>query len=260
MEINKLIKKINNDYPEIIAMDFDNTGLNIGDDSEKITGIIVCLDVDMGAIDLAIKNNANLILSHHPITFNSYKNITKDINSKRIRKIIRNGINCYSMHTNFDLNIEKGMTKLVLDKFTFKNIKNKYYFDEIKYNNKKYGIGIGFSLTKKIDIYNLYKEAIKSFNLDMNRTALYKFNDSVKNIAIAPGSGRSEVKEVIEKKYDLFITSDLSHNDILDLKDSGISYINLTHYGIEKVFVDYMEKYINKFDKKLKVYKYYSNM
>ena len=83
---------------------------------------------------------------------------------------------------------------------------------------------------------------------------------SQKTISIRPRSGKSEVKEVIEKNCDLYISSDLSHNDILNLKDAGISYINLTHYWIEKVFIDYIKIYVNKIDKNLKVYTYYSDM
>ena len=66
--------------------------------------------------------------------------------------------------------------------------------------------------------------------------------------------------ESVYNNYDLYITSDLSHNDILDLSDEGISYMNLTHYGLEKVFVNYMEKYIKKLINNKKVYTYFSNM
>ena len=135
----------------------------------------------MGAIDEAIKNNCYLIISHHPITFHSYKNITNDINSKRIRKIIQNKINCYSIHSNFDLNIKNGMTKLVLNKLMFKNIKNVSYFNEFKYKNIKYGTGIIFELNKKINIQNIYELAIKKLKLDEKKTALYNVIDFTKN-------------------------------------------------------------------------------
>ena len=260
MKINELVKKINLEYPEEIALDFDNTGLNIGDDEEVINNILVCLDVDMGAINEAKKNACNLIISHHPLTFNSYKNITIDINSKRIKEAIKNNINLYSMHTNFDMNITKGMSKLVFDKLGFKNVKNISYIDELIYKKKKYGMGICFDLTKSIDIEELYYKAIKKLNLDDKKTTLYKVKNNVKRICMMPGSGRSDVGYVIKNKFDLYITSDLSHNDILDLVDSNINYINLTHYGLEKVFVEFISKYLNKIVKKNKIYEYYSNM
>ena len=260
MKIKELIKKINIDYPEEIALDFDNTGFNIGDDNEDIDNILVCLDVDMGAIKEAINKKCNLIISHHPLTFNSYKNITIDINSKRIKEVIKNDINLYSIHTNFDMNINKGMSKLVFDKLGFKNVKNISHIDEIIYKKKKYGMGICFDSSKIVFIDDLYKDFIKKLNLDDKKTALYKIKDSIKRICIMPGSGRSDVSFVIKNKFDLYITSDLSHNDILDLVDSNINYINLTHYGLEKVFVDYMSTYINKIIKKNKIYKYFSNM
>lgn len=260
MRLKEIIKKINIDYPEEIAMDFDNTGLNIGDDEDNINNILVCLDVDMGAIKKAMDNKCNLIVSHHPLTFNSFKDITTDINSKRIKEVIKNNINLYSVHTNFDMNINKGMSKLVFDEIGFKNSRKHSCIDEIIYKKRKYGMGICFELFKSMDIDALYNKAIINLNLDNKKTSIYKVKDSIKKICIMPGSGRSDVNYVIKNKFDLYITSDLSHNDILDLVDSNISYINLTHYGLEKVFVDYMSKYLSKIYNKNKIYKYYSNM
>ena len=260
MKINELIKKLNKDYPEEIALDFDNTGLNIGDGENIIKDILICVDVDMEAIKLAKEYNCNLIISHHPLTFNSYKNITTDINSKRIKEVIKNNINVYSMHTNFDMNIDKGMAKLVFDKLDFKNVKNISHIEEFVYKKKKYGMGICFELPKAMHLDDIYNKSIKILELDDKKTALYKVKDNVKSICIMPGSGRSDVSYVIKKKFDLFITSDLSHNDILDLVDSNINYINLTHYGLEKVFVDYMCRYVSKFVKRKSFCKYYSNM
>ena len=260
MKIYELIKKLNIDYPEEIALSFDNTGFNIGDDGEEIKSILVCLDVDMGAIKEAKEKNCNLIISHHPLTFNSYKNITSDINSKRIKEVIKNNINLYSMHTNFDMNLKNGMSKLVFDKLGFKNAKNISHIDEIVYKKKKYGMGICFELNKPIDMDSLYNKTTKILGLDEKKTSIYKVKDNVKKICIMPGSGRSDVYYVIKNKFDLYITSDLSHNDILDLVDSNINYINLTHYGLEKIFVEFMSKYISKIIKKNKVYIYYSNM
>lgn len=260
MKIRDLIKKINIDYPEEVALDFDNTGFNIGDIDEEIKSVLICLDVDMGAINEAKNNGCNLIISHHPLTFNSYKNITSDTNSKRIKEVIKNDINLYSMHTNFDMNIEKGMSKLVIDSLKLKNISKKTCIDGIKYKNKKYGMGIGFTLKNKIDINTLYDIAIKNLGLDKDKTAIYRNKTAIKKILIMPGSGRSDVNYAIYNNYDLYITSDLSHNDILDLSDEGISYMNLTHYGLEKVFVNYMEKYIKKLINDKKVYTYFSNM
>ena len=260
MKIYELIKKLNIDYPEEIALGFDNTGFNIGDDEEEINNILVCLDVDMGAIKEAKDKNCNLIISHHPLTFNSYKNITLDINSKRIKEVIKNDINLYSMHTNFDMNINKGMSKLVFDKLGFKNVKNISHIDEIIYKKKKYAMGICFELSKSIDMDDFYNKAIKNLELDDKKTSIYKVKNSIKKVCIMPGSGRSDVGYVIKNKFDLYITSDLSHNDVLDLVDSNINYINLTHYGLEKVFIGFMYKYLSNITKKIKIYTYYSKM
>ena len=115
-------------------------------------------------------------------------------------------------------------------------------------------------LSKSMDLDTLYSKALINLNIDNEKTSIYKVNNSIKRVCIMPGSGKSDVDYVIKNKFDLYITSDLSHNDILDLVDSNISYINLTHYGLEKVFVDFMSRYLSKFYNKNKIYKYFSNM
>ena len=56
--------------------------------------------------------------------------------------------------------------------------------------------------------------------------------------------GHKLLTEALEKGADVLITGDISHHDGLDAVEKGIAVIDATHYGIEKLFVPYMEKYL----------------
>lgn len=256
-EITEYIEKT---YPLNSQMDFDNSGPIVFNGEDDVTGILVCLDVTMQAIDFAINNNVNLIVSHHPMIFNEIKSINSDILSKRIKLLIKNSINVYSAHTNFDSNLKYGMGRILVNKlFSKSQIRSEEILEKYNVSWNKYGIGNIINLKSFVDfnaILNILKE-----NLDLKDFALsyYNFNSlPISKIIVIPGSGSGEIDLVISEKPDLLITSDLKHNHIIDLLDSGISYINASHYGLEKVFIEYMSKFIMK--KYKNVYTYYENI
>ncbi len=62
------------EYPDSIApvstkMDFDNVRLLAGHADAAGRKIVVSLDITMNVIDEAIKEGADLIVSHHPLFF-----------------------------------------------------------------------------------------------------------------------------------------------------------------------------------------------
>ena len=76
MKINQIIQILEEWAPTTYAEDFDNVGLLVGNPKNKCSGIIISLDTTEDVITEAVKSNCNVILSFHPIIFNSLKKIT----------------------------------------------------------------------------------------------------------------------------------------------------------------------------------------
>ena len=84
---------------------FDNSGLNVGNSENEISGILICIDVTPEVVEEAIINNCNLIVSHHPLIFSGLKKITGSNSvEKSVIMAIKNDISIYCGHTNFDRN------------------------------------------------------------------------------------------------------------------------------------------------------------
>lgn len=98
------IKDIYNFLNELAPFDytdkFDNTGLLIGDFNEKVTKILLSLDITNDVIDEAINRDFNLIISHHPVIFNPLKRIN---NENPAYKLARHHKNVIAIHTNLDM-------------------------------------------------------------------------------------------------------------------------------------------------------------
>lgn len=123
MNLNDLIKKIENKYPLNLAYDWDNVGLLVGDFDSEIKKVLVSLEANEKVIEEAIQNKVDLIITHHPFIFRKMNKInTKDLKGKLIHKLIKNDIALYSMHTNFDIAFD-GLNDYFMEVMGFENCK-----------------------------------------------------------------------------------------------------------------------------------------
>lgn len=245
MKITELINQIEYDFPIVSSMDFDNSGANVVDFDKELSGVLVTLDITLDAIKYANENNINLIISHHPIIFNKIRNLNDDPVANRIKLLNKYDISAYSCHTNYDVNLKNGMgtnlVDLLFDKFL---IKEQGILERYNVNDAEYGIGNIITFNKEYTFEELKKIFIENLHLDTDKICYNIYKDSIKKLVIIPGSGSSDVDLVIKEKPDLVITSELKHNQILDLKESNISYFNASHYGLENIFIDSFYKYL----------------
>lgn len=123
MKLKTLVKKIENKYPLNLAYEWDNVGVLVGDFNANINKIMVSLEANEEVIDEAIKNNVDLIITHHPFIFKKINKInTDDLKGRLIHKLIKNDIALYSMHTNFDIAFD-GLNDYFMEIMGFKDSK-----------------------------------------------------------------------------------------------------------------------------------------
>ncbi|MBO1197955.1 Nif3-like dinuclear metal center hexameric protein [Staphylococcus simiae] len=104
MTIKELMMLLDSKVPFNTAESWDNVGLLIGDETEKVSGILTALDCTEAVVDEAIELNYNTIISHHPLIFKGVQSIENKGYGKIIRKLIQHNINLIAMHTNLDVN------------------------------------------------------------------------------------------------------------------------------------------------------------
>ena len=75
MKIKKIIYEIEKIFPEKTAEEFDNVGLLFGNTEVVCSKALVCHDVTDEIIDEALNSKCELIISYHPLIFNSLKKI-----------------------------------------------------------------------------------------------------------------------------------------------------------------------------------------
>ena len=102
-KLSDIVGIINKIAPPALAEEWDNVGLQVGDTTAEIERVMVALDPGLPAIDAAIQNSCQLLLTHHPFIFKPLKRITSgDETGRLIQKAIKCGLAVLSLHTNYD--------------------------------------------------------------------------------------------------------------------------------------------------------------
>ena len=95
MKLCRIIEKLDTDFPRELACDWDNCGLLVGDTDAEIDTVLVSLDVTDACIERAVREQAQLILTHHPLIFRPLGQICEqDFIARRVRKMISTILRC----------------------------------------------------------------------------------------------------------------------------------------------------------------------
>lgn len=103
MKIKEVLSVIEQLAPVALQEGFDNCGVQIGDITQEAKGAVVCIDITEAVIDEAIALGCNLIISHHPLAFRSFKSLTGRTYIERCMiKACKHDLVVYAAHTNLD--------------------------------------------------------------------------------------------------------------------------------------------------------------
>lgn len=121
MQLIDLTKYLESIAPLAYQESYDNSGLIVGNPSMEIKKAIVSLDCLEEVVDEAIKEGANLIISHHPIVFSGLKRFNgSNYIEKVVMKAIKHDIALYAIHTNLD-NVRHGVNAKIAERLGLQN-------------------------------------------------------------------------------------------------------------------------------------------
>ncbi|PSR04420.1 MAG: NGG1p interacting factor NIF3, partial [Bacteroidetes bacterium SW_8_64_56] len=85
------------------AQDYDNVGLQVGDADRPVTSAVLALDATPEVLAEAEAQDAELVVTHHPLLFQPLDSVTADgYVSHLALQFAEAGIGLYSIHTNLD--------------------------------------------------------------------------------------------------------------------------------------------------------------
>jgi len=232
MKIKQITNKLLKVYPLSLQEEWDESGyLNKGKLDKELTKCFVCLDLTKAIVDEAIKQKANLIISHHPIFQGNEDHPMLKAYADLIKKIKKANITVLSLHTCFD-NSQQGMNFIIAHRLGLKNIK--WYKSKL---SRLVEGSFAKALTAK-QIANKFKDNFVIGYISTNVDS----NDKFKKLVICGGAGLSLFTpkyEVLSKEKALVITGDIKHHGWQDLNQYNVSAMDVGHV-LENCFVDYI--------------------
>ncbi len=227
-------------FPTEAAMDWDNVGLLVGSRDWQVKKIYIALDATEAVIDAAIRQEADLLITHHPMIFSGIKRVTgDDLVGRKVLALASHHIAYYAMHTNYDV---KGMADLSIEKMGFSS-GEVLDVTAVTEDGKEEGVGRVCDLPEGSTLASCCQMVKKAFGLD----ALRLFGDpgrQVHRLAICPGSGKSDIQTALDKGADVYVTGDIGHHDGLDALEEGLAIIDAGHYGVEHIFIEDIKTFL----------------
>ncbi|MDR2367853.1 MAG: Nif3-like dinuclear metal center hexameric protein [Deltaproteobacteria bacterium] len=90
--------------PKDLALEWDNSGLQVGDPSAPVRRVALALDATSDVILQATKAKCQLLITHHPLIFKPVKRLTpNDPRTRPAFLAIAGGLAVISAHTNWDM-------------------------------------------------------------------------------------------------------------------------------------------------------------
>lgn len=243
MKIKQLTEFLFNKYPLSLKEVWDPTGFSFKFNlSEKLTGVVLAIDITDQVVDYAIENNCNVILTHHPFLFEKTMEMEKikaPYKMSLIKKIKQHRINTISFHTNYDNHIHGTSYQIA----RFMGIENYSYFQ-----NSGYPCVLNYKTTPN-QFIKLLKDKIKINSFRTNLTDA-QLNENITKIVLMSGSGFvGDINEWTKKGADLIVSSDFRWSDWINFQQINAPILEVPHLD-EHVFVwDVSAQIKKKFDK-----------
>ena len=109
--------------PTWAAWEKDNVGLQVGNQLQNVTKILITLDVTKQIVAEAIAKKTELIISHHPLLFRPQSSITtSDTVGELVLQLAEHKISLFSAHTNLDFT-QGGVSFALAETLGLKNIR-----------------------------------------------------------------------------------------------------------------------------------------
>lgn len=224
MTVSDVFNLLNERFDFSYTMHEDNVGLLVGSGDSVVKGIHLCLDLTDESLADAIKNGANLIVTHHPVIFDGLKRVTDD---SRIYKAIRNDIAIISAHTNLDA-AEGGINHLLTKLLGLVNVV------------KPEGTGIFFIVGRVGELPEPMSadELAKKISYVLNAHVTYVGeNKAIKTLAICSGGGGGLYKEALLTKADAYLTGDCKYDYFMHAHDIGHTLFDAGHFHTEDIII-----------------------
>jgi dinuclear metal center YbgI/SA1388 family protein len=236
--------------PRRLAADWDNVGLLAGDPQQSVTKIMTCLTITPASAQEAIREQAELIVTHHPLPFHALKRLTTEQTPTRLLwQLARAGVAIYSPHTAFD-SAAAGINQQLAEGIGLTEIQ-----PLVLAKNDPDGLGSGRfgRLAKAVSLSELAAR-LQSFLKITGLHAVGGDDAKVQTIAVACGSAGSFLADAARAGCDTLVTGETQFHTCLEAEALGLNLLLPGHYASERFACERLADVLSKPFPQLKIW------
>jgi dinuclear metal center YbgI/SA1388 family protein len=227
--------------PLHLAEDWDNVGLLVGDRKQQVTRIMTCLTVTPDVVDEALREQADLILTHHPLPFRPLKQLTTDTTpGHMLLRLIRGGVAVYSPHTAFD-SAAAGINRQLADGIGLQGVEVLEVNDA---DPQQLGGGRWGTLVDSIRVTELVRR-IKQFLSVDGLHVVGALDRSLRRVAVACGAAGTFLPAAVAAGCDALVLGETSFHTCLEAEAHGLVLLLPGHYASERFAVETLAHHLD---------------
>ena len=247
-QITKILDQL---APPLLAEEWDNVGLQIGDLRLPVQRIWIALDPTPKVVKAACENNVDLLITHHPLIFRPLKSIDfESPDGSVIQMAAHHQLAIFSAHTNLDI-AREGVNDILAQRLGLRHLAilqpvqlregAKEELPPTSSDQTEHGIGRIGLLDKTLSLKALVSVVKKKLGLDFLKVA---GNPKIKisRVAICSGSGSSLMQAFLSSKAQVYISGDIHYHDAREAEKVGRAIIDIGHFPSEHLMVDALVK------------------
>lgn len=224
MTVKALYQQLDARIPSSLSCVWDNDGIMCCPDlTASVKKILLTLDVSEAAVDFAIEQGCDLIISHHPMIFKPLGAIHEEnFTARKVIKLLANGISVFSFHTRLDI-VEGGVNDRLAEVL---GVTETIPFGDAETPT--------IGRVGKIEPTTManFCQTVKA-ELDVPAISAVDLGREVTTVALVGGDGKDFLKPAMKAGADVYLTGTMSYNSMVDAADMGMQVIEAGHFFTE---------------------------
>lgn len=222
MKLKDFIAAVERTAPMDLAAEWDNPGLLVDPAEKEIRRVLVTLDCTAAVAREAGERDCQMVLSHHPLFFHPVRHLLRqDPETAAAWTLIRQGVGCYTAHTNLD-SAEGGVNDTLCALFGLTDIRP--FFG---------GMGRVGMLQKAMTLGAFVRDVNDLLGTNVRFTG--DPETLVARVAVLGGAGGDTVADAKAAGADVLLTGEAKHHEALAAVEIGLPLIDAGHYETENI-------------------------
>lgn len=248
VDLKHLIAEFENLWPLENADAWDSPGLVAGNLSQRVSRVLLSVDVTAEIISEAQDGEFDLVFAHHPFLLKGVQSVSESTGKgSLLANAIRSNVAIYAAHTNADV-VEAGVSETIAGAFGVVGAT-----PLIPTSSRAVGHGRIGKLAKPMslgDFARLISKVLPSTATGVRVAGDY--DQEISTVALCGGAGDSFIAEALASGADVYVTSDLRHHLVQDAREQAraagtpMALIDVSHWASEWLWLEVASNQLSK--------------